>query len=140
MKSICLRNFKSVAWIIFKLCSGQNSRMKWTKGNNSKINYEALCYGSFALHFSVVRSIYLFSCMLMPCIVLKLCSGQKGTDGRTDWRKDGRVDYYMPPFGVIQTENRKLCHYSRFSHGAVHIHFCSVGMTMEQVLTISTTY
>jgi len=36
--------------------------------------------------------------MLMPCIVLKLCSRQK-RDGRTD----GRVNYYMPPFGGIKS-------------------------------------
>jgi len=28
MRSICLWNFKWVAWILFELCSGQNSRMK----------------------------------------------------------------------------------------------------------------
>jgi len=40
-----------------------------------------------ALHFSSMRSICLWSFMLMPCIVLKLCSGQK-RDGRTDGRTD----------------------------------------------------
>jgi len=33
---ICLWNFKSVAWILFELCTRQNSRMKMNKkGNNS---------------------------------------------------------------------------------------------------------
>jgi len=42
---------------------------KWTKGNNS--NIVTLSYDSCALHFSSMRSIYLWSFMLMPCIVLK---------------------------------------------------------------------
>jgi len=46
-------------------------KWKWTKGNNSK-SMKLSC----ALNFSSLRSIYLWSFMFMPCIVLKLCSRQ----------------------------------------------------------------
>ena len=49
------------------------------------------------MHFSSMRSIYLWSLMVMPCIVFKISSGQK-KDGLTD----GPVDYYMPAFGGIK--------------------------------------
>ena len=39
---------------------------------------------SCTLHFSSMRYIYLWSFMLMPCIVLKLCSGQKKGQTRAD--------------------------------------------------------
>jgi len=51
-----------------------------------------------------MRSIYLWSFMLMPCIVLKLCSRQK-REGRTDWQTDGRTDESIticPPKGGIK--------------------------------------
>ena len=41
--------------------------------------YETLSYGSCSLHFSLMRYIYLLSFMLMPCIIFKLCSGQKSS-------------------------------------------------------------
>jgi len=41
--------------------------------------YETLSYGSCALNFSSMISIYLWSFMLMPCIILKLCSGQNSS-------------------------------------------------------------
>jgi len=64
-----LHSFKVMLWTKFKY-------EKWTKTNNSKSIILWVSYGSCALHFYSMRSIYLWSNMLMPCIVLKLCSGQ----------------------------------------------------------------
>jgi len=57
--------------------------------------YETLSYGSFALYFSSLRFIYLWSFMLMPCILLKFCSGQKGMDRRIDWQTDIPTDGHL---------------------------------------------
>ena len=46
--------------------------------------------------------------MLMPCIVLKLCFGQKRADGCPNRMMDRRVDYYMPPFGGIKRTYKDL--------------------------------
>jgi len=81
MSNICLWNFKSVALILFELRSGQNSRMKMNKGKQLQ-KYQALSYGSCALHFSSIRSVYLWSVMLMPCIVFSYAPDKK-RDGRT---------------------------------------------------------
>jgi len=82
---------------------------KKIKNENEHRTYEALSYGSCALHVSSMRSIYLGSFMLMPCIVLNLCSGQKRY-GRTNWLTDGFVDYYMPPFEVVKCGVRALAY------------------------------
>ena len=35
-------------------------------------------------------------------IILRTKGTGGRSDGQTDWRMDGRVDYYMPPFGGIK--------------------------------------
>ena len=73
-------------------------RTKFKNEQRAKLQKnEALSYGSCVLHFSSMRSIYLWSFMLMPCIVLKLCSGQKRdgrTDGHTDWQTDRQTSRF----------------------------------------------
>jgi len=83
MKFIYLWNFMLKPCIILKWCSGQNSSMKMNKGQDLE-KIKTVSYGSWALYFSLMRLIDLWSFMLMPCIVSEICSRQKGTDGQTD--------------------------------------------------------
>ena len=49
-------------------------------------NYDSKSYGSCALHFSSMRSIYLWSFSLIPLAIQELQSGHKNPDARTHAR------------------------------------------------------
>ena len=83
-----------VAWIFFNYAADKIQERKWTKGNNSK---SMKLWVMVLVHSSSMRSIYLWSFMLMLCIVLKLCSGKRDgwTDRQTDGRTNGRTSRFL---------------------------------------------
>ena len=64
-----------------------------TKSNNSKSMMPEMSYGSCALHFSSMRSIYLWSFMMMAYSFEIMLRTKKGrtTDWLRDWQTDGRT-------------------------------------------------
>ena len=70
-----VKKFKSVAWILFELFSGQNSSMKINKDQLLQ-KYDAQSNGSCALHFSSIRSICPQNFKSVAGILFELCSKQ----------------------------------------------------------------
>jgi hypothetical protein len=58
-------------------------KLKNPKGNNPKLGKVELWFGSFALHFFLMRSFYLQNFKLKSLVVSKLCPGQDICNGPT---------------------------------------------------------
>ena len=91
--------------ILSEICSGQAFYCKFEKGKKLR-KYWRQGYDSCILQFSLWPSISVSSFIILPLILLEICSGQKcdnlmdgwadgWTDGRTDGRSDGQSGDYM---------------------------------------------
>jgi len=115
MRSICLWNFKSAAWILFELCSGQNSRMKMNKGQLLQ-KYESLSYGFCALHLNEIYLPMKFHVDALHSFKVMLRIKKGWTDGRTTLLMGICWAFFLNYPTSEKLPNKRLTEWMKCSH------------------------